>query len=249
MGNKSYGIFLTERSMLRFLVYLILGRKICVLGTYSYVQNHGGFLQKLVSRLHARKVIEVVADRASQFPYKDNGDFQRLTNIFSEAEPWMENEFEMPSMEGSYALACKHIISNRTYALYQRNFDRFYLSGSLVLPPSDTIDRSFYLYRFGIRLKQHWLEPVEKMLYNVFFLVVSLLHCFVWILTHIRFKVQQHSIRLATDYNGGPRDMKFWDYLSPDRAKTLVVVRDKYTMKAFGHSSKDTRLSLTTMAR
>lgn len=232
---KVYGIFLTERTILRFFLYLALRRKVCILGVYSYLQNHGGYLQTLVNYLHDKHRVEIISEKKDQFPYKDNGDFQRLTNIFSEAEPWMEQQFKMDSFSGEYALACKHIISNRTYALYQRNYDIFYLSESIVVPKMDSCDRFFYRHNFGKIMPVNRIEAIDKYVFNTFFFILSLLHCFAWIVSRIRLAPKKYEITLATDYNGGPRDMKFWDYLNPDRKKTLVVVRDKYTMSAFGH--------------
>ena len=106
MSKKTYGLFLTESTLLLLGIHLILGPKLCVLGTYSYIQNHGGYLQKLVNYLNSKQLLEVITDKVDKFPYKDNGDLQRLTNVFYECETWMEEEFKMDSFKGSYAQAC-----------------------------------------------------------------------------------------------------------------------------------------------
>lgn len=235
MQKKYYPIYLTEVTLLTLTWHLILGRPICILGCYSYFQNHGGILQKIATKLHGKRLVNIVDDFKELFPYKDNGDFQRLTNAFSESEPWMEKQFKMDSLTGSYALAIKHIISNRSFALYQRNYDLFYLKDILVTPSLDEFDKSFYSYAFKESLPVKFFEPILKYLLNFSLFILSLIQCILWIISRIRFAVTKYEIALATDYNGGTRDMKFWDFLSPDRKKTLVVVRDSYTRKTFKH--------------
>jgi hypothetical protein len=235
MKEKVYAIYLTEITLPQFLIFIALRRKICILGAYSYFQNHGGYLQKLVTKLKAKGTIKTLTDYENLFPYKDSGDFQRLTNAFSESEPWMERQFNLSSLKGVYALACKHIICNRTHALYQRNYDLYYLANTIVAPSLNAYDNSFFQFRFGKLNKQIFFEVVSKYILNFSFLILSLLQCFIWIFSRIRFTNNPQKITFATDYNGGPRDMKFWDYLNPDKTKTLVVVRDKYTMQTFGH--------------
>ncbi len=235
MTNKAvYGIFLTERSLLRLLIFLLLKRRVFILGAYSYLQNHGGLMQQLVNRLYAKHLVEKIDYEDDIFPYKDSGDFQRLTNVFGECEEWMEKEFTMHAFSGEYALACKHIISNRTYALYQKAYDIHYLSSILTLPPQDKADRSFLEYRFGITMRVNWLENIFKYIFNFCLLMGSLIQCLLWVFMHIRLSPKQQMF-LGVDYNGGSRDMKFWEHLNADKTKTLVVVRDKHTLKEFRH--------------
>jgi len=242
MSKKTYGLFLTESTLLLFFIYLFRGRRVCILGTYSYIQNHGGYLQKIVNSLYARGIVEITSDKIDLFPYKDVGDFQRLTNVFSECERWMENEFKIGTISGSYSLAVKHIISNRTHALYERNYNIHYLGDNIEIPVLNKSDRSFHLHRFTTSMKKvHRFEGV-KYLINLLLFLASTTLCLFWIVSRIRLFSKRHNILLATDYNGGPRDMKFWDHLSPNRENTLVVVRDNSTLKTFGHLLKDYRV-------
>ncbi|MDP3683733.1 MAG: hypothetical protein Q8S01_07345, partial [Ignavibacteria bacterium] len=144
MPEKINGIYLTELTFFKLIWYLILRRQICILGAYSYIQNHGGIFEQIVTKLHTRGMVKTINDFKHLLPYKDSGDFQRLTNAFSESEPWMEIQFKLGTLRGSYALACKHIISNRSYALYQRNYALFYLADTLTLPALDSYDRSYF---------------------------------------------------------------------------------------------------------
>jgi hypothetical protein len=235
MQKRIYGIYLTELTLPKFLIFIALRREICVLGAYSYIQNHGGYLEKLVTKLKVKNIVKTISDFDNYFPYKDSGDLQRLTNVFSESEGWMESQFKFNSIKGEYALACKHIICNRTYSLYQRNYDIYYLGDTIVTPTLNSIDNSFFQFRFGKLMKSNFFEVVSKYILNISFLILSLIQCFVWIFSRIKFANYSQKITFATDYVGGTRDMKFWNYLNPDKTKTLVVIRDKYTMKAFGH--------------
>ncbi|RYE38156.1 MAG: hypothetical protein EOP48_27520 [Sphingobacteriales bacterium] len=175
MQKKYYGVYLTELTLLNLIWHLVLDRPICILGCYSYIQNHGGILQKLVAKLHRKGLVELVEDFKDLFPYKDNGDFQRLTNAFSEYEPWMEKQFKMNLLKGRYSLAIKHIISNRSFALYQRNYDLFYLKDILVVPSLEEFDKSFYSYAFKEALPGSFFEPVWKYLLNFSLFILSLI--------------------------------------------------------------------------
>ncbi len=235
MQKHTHGIYLTEVTLPKFLIFIAIGREICVLGAYSYIQNHGGYLEKFVTKLKAKNIVKTISDFDNLIPYKDAGDFQRLTNVFSESEAWMESQFNLNFLKGDYALACKHIICNRTFSLYQRNYDLHYLENTIVVPVLNSYDNSFFQFRFGKSLKSNLFEVVSNYLLNISFFILSLIQCFVWIFSRIRFVNNHQKITFAADYVGGPRDMRFWDYLNPDKTKTLVVVRDKYTMQAFGH--------------
>ena len=147
----------------------------------------------------------------------------------------MESKFNMNHIKSKYELACKHIICNRTFSLYQRNYDLFYLLDTINEPLLNEYDNSFFYFRFGKRMKCNRLEFIGKYTLNILLFILSLFYCLIWVFSRIRFTIHPQKIILATDYNGGSRDMKFWDYLNPDKSRTLVVIRDKYTMKAFAH--------------
>ena len=116
MKKNVYGIFITEWNLLKFILLVFIGRKYCVIGVYSYLQNHEGYLLKIIDFLHKKKLIEKKSDRDDQFPYKNSGDLRRLTDVFSECEEWMEEQFQMSKYVGEYSQVCKHIICSRTYA-------------------------------------------------------------------------------------------------------------------------------------
>ncbi len=233
MNKKVEGIFLTEFNFLKFIFLIFfLKKKYCVLDTYSYIFNHGSYLEKFVKWLSDKKYIETIKDRSNEIPYVDTGDCKRLTDIFSVSEEWMNKRFHM-NKRGYYGNSFRHIVSSRTYALYEKNINLFYLSKSIDFPKLDYHSQSFYFFRYGINNRKNYYEFLAKYLFNFFLFVSSLVHCFYWILTHTKVFYKTEKYRFATDYNGGPRDMIFWDFINPKQEETLVVVRDEYTKETF----------------
>ena len=239
MQREIEGIFLTELNFLKFILNIfLLKKKYCVLHTYSYIFNHGSYLNKIVEDLHKKKYIETIYDKSSELPYFDTGDCKRLSDVFAVSENWLNISFNM-KQDGYYGNAFRHIVSNRSYNLYERCIDLYYLSKKISVPRLDYLYRSFYFFRYGIRIKVNYYEYFTKYFLNFFLFLISWLHFLFWICLRIRILDKSEKYRFAVDYNGGPRDMKFWDFINPKKEKTLVVVRDKFTKVNFAHYIKN----------
>ena len=228
--KKPYGIFLTERTLISFLFGLLFGRKYCVLEVYSYLQNRSGYLQKVVNYFRQKGNIEIRSDRYDEFPYKDSGDLRRLTDVFSECELWMEKQFQMESIKGEFAQACKHVICARTYALFQRNYDLHVLHKKIISPSLAKEDVIFQDYKFKRKATKNIFEFFFRFFFNFLLLIISIFYTSVWILSRIRVNYKKEKINFAVDYNGGNLNKEFWDYINPEKEKTLVVIRDEITL-------------------
>ena len=233
MQKNIEGIFLTELNLLKFITNIFFHKKkYCVLDTYSYIFNHGSFLLKIVNKLHSKNLVLTIKDKSSELPYIDTGDCKRLTDVFAISEKWMNSNFNM-NVKGFYSNAIRHIISNRTYNLYERCIDSYYLSKTVSIQRLNRLYKSFFLFRYNIEKKSNHYEFITKYFTNFLLLIFSWLYFLSWVCTHIRIFYKRERFRFAVDYVGGSRDIKFWDYLNPEKEKTLVVVRDKFTKKEF----------------
>ena len=239
MQKKIKGIFLTELNFLRFIYDIFfLRKKYCVISTYSYVFNHSSFLQKIVNILHEKDLIKIKDDFSEEIPYADTGDCKRLTDVFAVSEQWMNSNFNFQRYD-YYQNSVTHIISNRSYNLYEQCIDLFWLSKKILVPRSDHLQRSFYYYRYKLKIKKNYWEYLTKYFLNFSLFILAYSHFLYWLFTHINFFYKKEKYRFAVDYVGGSRDMKFWDYVNPKKEETLVVVRDTYTKNNFKEYIKD----------
>jgi len=233
MEKKFNGIFLTELNFIIFIFNIFfLRKKYCVIRTYSYVFNHGSFLQKIVDILHKKNLIKLKDDFSDEIPYHDTGDCKRLTDVFAVSEDWMNSYFNFHKY-GYYQNAVTHIISNRSYNLYEECIDLFWLSKKVLIPSSDHLHRLFFDYRYKLKINKNYWEYLTKYLLNFSLFMLSNFHFLYWFFTHIKFFYKKEKFRLAVDYVGGYRDSIFWDYINPKKEETLVVVRDLYTKNNF----------------
>ena len=231
-------VFINEINLLGILLLILINRKFCVIGGYSYIFGHGSYIQRIIDFLSKKGLIEVKEDRLNEIPYKDFGDFQRLNNFFQESEKWMECEFKFNFIKGNYKIPIKHIISNRSSALYQRCHDYFHLSNDQSKFRLSNFESSYYEYRFKKRVKKSSISIFKNLVFNFLMSISSFFFSCIWVFLKIKIRVKKKHIILAVDYVGGSRDMKFWDFLNDDRTKTLVVVRDNYTHMTFRHFLK-----------
>ena len=144
----------------------------------------------------------------------------------------MNKSFNMQK-RGYYGNCLRHIISSNSYNLYERCMDLFYLSKNISIPRLDYFYKSFYLFRYGINTKSNYYEYITKYIMNFFLYSISWIYFLFWLVTHINLFYKTEKFRLAVDYNGGLRDIKFWDYINPEKHKILVVVRTKYIKNEF----------------
>jgi hypothetical protein len=239
MQKKVKGIFLTELNFLRFIFNIFfLNKKYCVLDTYSYLFNHGGYLKNIVNKLHKKQFLEIIDDHSNEIPYLDTGDCKRLTDVFAVSEDWMNEMFNMQK-KGYYGNSIRHIISSRTYNLYERCIDLFHLSKIVSKPRLNRLYKSFFLFRYNIGTKKNHYESITTYFLNFFLLLISYAHFLYWLVSHIKIFYIRENYRFAADYLGGSRDIKFWNYLNPKKEKTLIVVRDEYTKNQFGYLIND----------
>ena len=247
-------ILVNEFSIPRLILRVVLRRPTTILGTYSVVRGQfAGHLDSVVERLRR---FGPLVDAATPFPgieaLRDYGDFQRLTDPFAEAEPWIADRFDFAGSDrrfGAYALAYRHLCCNGLFprlrlAHIVRHL-RTQADGTRILGV-DGLDHALGTGVLGTpEAKAGGTQWRLRPLVNGLLALAIAARSTLWVLSRLRWRPPPcEVVEVAVDHVGNRMDLALLDTLVKDPARQLFVFRTPLERAAYGDGCADRPIAL-----
>lgn len=231
-------LVLSEATLPRLLWRAWTRRPTCVVGVVSMLQNTRGFLIKTADRLRRQgRATNLIKDFPSLTLYDTHLNLYRVTDVFREAEPWMDETFGFDrdrSRFGDYALPYRHIVCNRIvdrYLVAYRVKDLCDASRDALAQPVvsglDRMTKRFYGQHFGSAPLCRLVDPLPiEALLKLAAAFVFLGATLAWILRRVRLRRPvPESYFLGSDFLGDFRNAILWNEVADDPGQVLLVQR------------------------
>ncbi len=217
----------------------------CVVRTLSLLRGQGtAHLDRIVEKLRAKgKITDLCKDHEDRLLYPFFADLIRSTDVFAEAEPWMEETFRFDTADrtyGIYASAYRHVCSGQVFSYYETAYFIHSLkpeSGekNVVVSGGDAIDAAFHAHRFGETNKVFKRRLRVGRLLNVVLGLGVMAYSVAWIFRHMRLRPPvPEEIFLGSDFVGSSHDNILWDELAKLDKSVLAVLRSDRQAEQYG---------------
>lgn len=239
----------TELSLPRLVLHALLGRDVRVVSVASVLREGlTGLLQRIVARLMQRANVSAAADTCPELAVlADRGDFMRLTDPFTEAEPWLEDHFRFATADrrfGAYGRAFRHLCCNRAFVrLKTAHLMRQALACAEGRGRAWGVGRfeaAFLRHRFGLESKGLLaVDGMAAVLLDGAAVAVALASTWRFVVARtLDCRRVPEPVFLASDYvEGYPRDEVIWDDLRERGLNVLVVYRSQAQKRAYPEQS------------